>query len=92
MLVRSEAWSHIILQEQSSLPRTDIETFRASVKKWIDYIREYCPNPNAIIILPMNWAYEGDSENFTNLNNTFRRNYLDVAREPGVLVCPVAMA
>ena len=33
MLVRSEAWSHIILQEQSSLPRTDIETFRANVKQ-----------------------------------------------------------
>lgn len=92
MLVRSEAWSHIILQEQSSLPRTDIETFRASVKKWIDYIREYCPNPNAIIILPMNWAYEGDWENFTSFNDTFRRNYLDVARELGVVVCPVAMA
>ena len=92
MLVRSDAWSHIILQEQSSLPRTDVETFRASVKKWIDYIREYCPNPNAIIILPMNWAYAGDWNNFTSYNDTFNRNYLDVARELGVVVCPVARA
>lgn len=92
MLVRSDAWSHIILQEQSSLPRTDVETFRASVKKWIDYIREYCPNPNAIIILPMNWAYAGDWENFTSYNDTFSRNYMDVARELGVVVCPVARA
>lgn len=92
MLVRSEAWSHIILQEQSALPRTDVETFRASVKKWIDYIREYCPNPNAVVILPMNWAYAGDWENFTSFNDTFNRNYLDVARELGVVVCPVACA
>ncbi len=41
MLVRSEAWSHIILQEQSSLPRTDVETFRANVKRGVDYIRGY---------------------------------------------------
>lgn len=92
MLVRTEAWSHIILQEQSALPRTNIETFRANVKQWVDYIREYCPNPNAIIILPMNWAYSGDWENFTAFNKMFNDNYLDVARDLGVTICPVAMA
>ncbi len=92
MMVRSDAWSHIILQEQSSLPRTDVETFRASVKKWVDYIREYCPNPNAIIIVPMNWAYSGDWTNFTAYNNTFLKNYQSVARELGVTLCPVARA
>ncbi|MCM1518993.1 MAG: hypothetical protein NC117_10165 [Pseudoflavonifractor sp.] len=92
MLVRSEAWSHIILQEQSSLPRTDVETFRASVKQWIAYIREYCPNPNAVIILPMNWAYSGDWGNYTAYNAIFNANYADVARELGVVVCPVADA
>ena len=84
MLVRSEAWSHIILQEQSSLPRTNVESFRASVKKWVDYIREFCPNPNAIVIIPMNWAYSGDWSNFTDFNNKFLENYLSVARELGV--------
>ncbi len=92
MLIRNEAWSHIILQEQSALPRTNIETFRTNVKEWIDYIREYCPNPNAIIILPMNWAYSGDWENFTDFNSKFNNNYLDVARDLGVVICPVAMA
>lgn len=92
MLIRTDAWSHIILQEQSALPRTNIETFRANVKQWVDYIREYCPNPNAIIILPMNWAYSGDWENFSAFNKIFNDNYLDVARDLGVTICPVAMA
>ena len=92
MLVRSEAWSHIILQEQSSLPRTDIETFRANVKRWVDYIRDYCPNPNAIIIVPVNWAYSGDWENYTAFNSTFVKNYQDVALDLGVTLCPVGVA
>ena len=92
MLVRSEAWSHIILQEQSSLPRTDIETFRANVKRWVDYIRDYCPNPNAIIIVPINWAYSGDWENYTAFNSTFVKNCQDVALDLGVTLCPVGVA
>ena len=92
MLVRSEAWSHIILQEQSSLPRTDVETFRANVKRWVDYIRDYCPNPNAIIIVPINWAYSGDWENYTAFNSTFVKNYQDVALDLGVTLCPVGVA
>ena len=92
MLVRSEAWSHIILQEQSSLPRTDIETFRANVKRWVDYIREYCPNPNAIIIVPINWAYSGDWANYTAFNSTFVKNCQDVALDLGVTLCPVGVA
>ncbi len=92
MLVRSEAWSHIILQEQSSLPRTSIETFRANVKRWVDYIREYCPNPNAIIIVPINWAYSGDWTNYTAFNSTFLKNYQDVALDLGVTLCPVGLA
>ena len=92
MLVRSEAWSHIILQEQSSLPRTDIETFRANVKRWVDYIRDYCPNPNAIIIVPVNWAYSGDWANYTAFNATFVKNYQDVALDLGVTLCPVGVA
>ena len=92
MLVRSEAWSHIILQEQSSLPRTNIESFRANVKRWVDYIREYCPNPNAIIIVPVNWAYSGDWANYTAFNSTFVKNYQDVALDLGVTLCPVGVA
>ena len=92
MLVRSEAWSHIILQEQSSLPRTNIESFRANVKRWVDYIREYCPNPNAIIIVPINWAYSGDWANYTAFNSTLVKNYQDVALDLGVTLCPVGVA
>ena len=92
MLVRSQPWSHIILQEQSSLPRTDVETFRANVKQWVDYIRAYCPNPNAVIILPINWAYSGDWENYTRFNQIFVANYVDVARDLGVTLCPVGVA
>lgn len=92
MMVRSDAWSHIILQEQSALPRTSLETFRVNVGRWVEYIREYCPNPNAVIILPVNWAYAGDWDNFSAYNKTFLENYTDVASEYGVVVCPVAAA
>ena len=92
MMVRSEAWSHIILQEQSSLPRTGVETFRANVKKWVEYIRANCPNPNAVIIVPVNWAYSGDWSNYTEYNRQLLANYRDVARELGVTLCPVAVA
>lgn len=92
MMVRSDAWSHIILQEQTALPRTNLETFRASVKQWVDYIRENCPNPNAVIILPMNWHYAQDWSNFDENNKTLMANYADVAADLGVVVCPVAVA
>lgn len=92
MLIRTEAWSHIILQEQSGLPRTNVESFRSNIKKWVAYIREYCPNTNAIIIVPLNWAYSGDWANFTDFNKTFLDNYLSVARETGVTICPVGVA
>lgn len=92
MVIRSDAWSHIILQEQTALPRTDLETFRASVKKWVNYIRENCPNPNAVIILPMNWHYAQDWSNFKEFNDIMVKNYTDVATELGVVVCPVAVA
>lgn len=92
MMVRSDAWSHIILQEQTALPRTDIETFRKSVRQWVEYIRENCPNPNAVIILPMNWHYAQDWSNFNENNHLLMANYAEVAQELGVVVCPVAVA
>lgn len=92
MLIRSEAWSHIILQEQSALPRTNPETFRANVKQWVEYIREYCPNPNAVILLPVNWAYSSDWTNFSGYNARFMEVYADVAGEFGAVVVPVASA
>lgn len=92
MTIRSDAWSHIILQEQTALPRTNLEDFRASVKQWVEYIRENCPNPNAVIILPMNWHYAQDWSNFDRFNKQMFVNYADVASELGVVVCPVAVA
>lgn len=92
MMIRSEAWSHIILQEQSSLPRTNPETFRNSVAQWMEYIREYCPNPNAVVILPVNWAYSSDWTNFSEYNRQFMDNYAAIAAELGAVVCPVASA
>lgn len=92
MMIRSEAWSHIILQEQSSLPRTSPETFRKSVAQWMEYIREYCPNPNAVVIIPVNWAYSSDWSNFSDYNKRFLDVYSDIASELGCVVCPVAAA
>ena len=92
MMVRSQPWTHIILQEQSSLPRTNFTKFRENIRKWVSYIRDNCPNPNAIIIMPVNWAYYGDWTNFTAFNNTFISNYMAVAKEFGIVVCPVVNA
>lgn len=92
MMIRSDAWSHIILQEQSSLPRTNPETFRNSVAQWIEYIRENCPNPNAVILIPVNWAYSSDLDNFNSYNNRFLEVYTEVATELGAVVVPVAAA
>ena len=92
MMVRSDAWSHIILQEQTALPRTSFDQFRACVEKWVNYIRENCPNPNAVIILPMNWHYAQDWSNFDTNNHILMTNYTRVAAELGVIVCPVAYA
>lgn len=90
MLVRSEAWTHIILQEQTAKPRTNFAGFRKSVIRWVEYIRQNCPNPNAVIILPMNWAYNTDP--FTEFNASFLKNYSDLAQELGLVVCPVGLA
>ncbi|MBD5338386.1 MAG: DUF4886 domain-containing protein [Bacteroides sp.] len=92
MMIRSDAWSHIILQEQSSLPRTQPETFRNSVAQWMDYIRQYCPNPDAVVIIPVNWAYSSDLDNFSAYNNRFLEVYTDIASELGAVVVPVAAA
>ncbi len=91
MMVRSEAWTHIILQEQSATPRTNIKEFRESVRMWKAYIRENCPNPNAQIIIPMNWAYN-DWTTFKANNKILLDNYLTVAQEQGVTICPVGLA
>ena len=92
MMVRSAAWSHIILQEQSALSRTDPETFLSNLRKWVEYIRENCPNPYAIIIVPVNWPYSNDWENYSNYSKTFAANYKRAAQELGVSICPVGDA
>ncbi len=91
MMVRSEAWTHIVLQEQSATPRTNLKEFRESVRMWKEYIRANCPNPNAVIIIPMNWAYN-DWGTFKENNKTLYDNYMTVAQEQGVTICPVGLA
>ena len=90
-VVATTPWTHIILQEQSGLPRTDFDAFRANVQTWVNYIHESCPNPNVEIILPINWAYSNDESYQTN-NNTLIANYESVAQEFGLSLCPVAVA
>ena len=91
MLVRTAAWTHIILQEQTARPRTNFAGFRSSIKAWVEYIRTNCPNPQAVIILPVNWAYNTDTE-FTKSNAEMLSNYRLVAQEFGVVLCPVGVA
>lgn len=88
-----DSWTHIILQEKSTLPRTQFASFRENVRTWVQYIREHCPNPNAIIIVPMNWALNTNSfADFTTQNATLYANHEALARELGVTICPVGYA
>lgn len=91
MLVRKQAWSHIILQEQTALPRTDFATFRANVERWVKYIRTEGGNPNAVIIVPVNWAYN-NWNSFSADNEQFREAYYKMAQELGVTITPVGLA
>lgn len=90
MLVRTNAYTHIILQEQTAKPRTNLAGFRESVKKWVKYIREEGANPNAHIIIPINWAYN-DYSTFTQFNADFVANYKLIAEEFGVTITPVGI-
>lgn len=89
--IRSQAWTHIILQEQSDKPLTNYSDFLASVQLWVNYIRAYCPNPNARIILFMNWPYT-DASDFSGDMNTLWNNYMSVAVATGISVIPVGKA
>jgi len=89
--IRSQAWTHIILQEQSDKPLTNYADFLASVKLWVAYIRANCPNPNARIILDMNWPYT-DAVDFEGDMARLWNNYMMAAAETGVSVFPVGKA
>lgn len=92
-LVVSQPWDIIILQEQSSLPRVMPETLLESVKLWKKYIMANCPNPQAEIIVPMNWAYSGEWDTFKEESKKLHKSFVNVARDiPGVRVCPVGDA
>ena len=91
LTVRSQAWTHIILQEQSDKPLTDAADFRESVILWKNYIKNNCPNPNAKIILAMNWAYV-DATDFSQKTSTLYATYMSIAKELGISVCPIGNA
>ena len=90
-VVASVAWTHIILQEQSSLPRTNLSEFYSNVQTWVTYIHANCPNEDVQIILPINWAYSDDADFVTN-NATLIANYQAVADDFNLVLCPVAIA
>ena len=48
-MIKLKPWTHIILQEQTDRPRVEYEDFRESVGKWVDFIRNNCPNPHAAV-------------------------------------------
>lgn len=91
MVIRSKPWTHIILQEQSSKPLTDPADFLQSVKMWIEYIKTHCPNPDAEIILTMNWAYQ-EAADFAGDTKNLYKNYRAAAKELDITLCPVGNA
>lgn len=89
--VRNHAWTHIVLQEQSRLPRANFEWFREAVHQWVDYIRRNCPNRDVQIILAMNWGYSTQFDKYTEQNDALYRNCLALAQECGITLCPVGL-
>lgn len=91
--VRTHPWTHIVLQEQSRLPRANYEWFRASVHNWVDYIRRNCPNPDVQIFLTMNWGYNNafDGGKYAEQNDILYRNCLALAQECGITLVPVGL-
>lgn len=90
-VVAGEVWTHIILQEQSVLPKNNFTQFRANVKLWVDYIRANCPNPQVVIILPVNWPLTTETD-YQATAATLIANYRLVAQEFGLVLCPVCEA
>ncbi len=91
-MIRMRPWTHIVLQEQTEKPRKNFEGFRESVRKWVNFIRTSCPNPNAIIILPVNWPLLNDTDNLYAFSKILQDNYRKVAQEFGVVIAPVGQA
>lgn len=91
-MIKSQPWTHIILQEQTERPRKNFELFRECVSRWVTFIRENCPNPQAVILLPVNWALRGDFNQYRQMNAILEENYRKVARETGVVLVPVGEA
>lgn len=92
-LIATTEFTHIVLQEQSSRPLTEFAAFRASVIRWVQYIRQHGKNPSATIILPVNWAYNTETAEVYAANNAaLMANYAAVAQELGLVLCPMAQA
>lgn len=64
---------------------------KTSVQDWVNYIKNNCPNPDAKVILYLNWPYT-DSSDFDGDMLTLFNNYKAVARDLGVLVYPAGKA
>lgn len=90
-MVRTHPWTHIVLQDQSRLPRANFEWFRESIHNWVDYIRRNCPNRDVQIILTMNWAYNNDWDKYSENNEILYRNCLALAQECGITLVPVGL-
>lgn len=92
-LALSGDWNYIILQEQSALPRQCPEILMESVKLWKHALLKASVQHQPVLILPMNWAYSDDWNQFEKSSEQLERSYLNVCREiPGVKICPVGLA
>lgn len=89
--VRTHPWTHIVLQEQSRLPRINFEWFSIAVHLWVDYIRRNCPNHDVQILLQMNWAYNWDWEKYGEQNEVLYRNCLALAQECNITLVPIGL-
>ena len=91
-LVCSRPWTHIVLQEQSLKPLYDPEGFAASVHRWVEFIRDLCPNHEVEILLVVNFPRATLWNDYARIQQIISHNSLVVAHREGIRLSPIGTA
>ena len=84
-LWRTGGFSHLVLQEQSTLPIKGRQRFHENVRLFAGLLKE---TPEKRLWLYSTWCRKGEPENQSVLDNAYR----DIAEEAGATVIPVGPA
>lgn len=91
-LVASYPWTHVVLQEQLIVPMYDAADYASVVGRWVEYIRQNCPNPDVQVIVVGNWPLAMLWEDYDLACGMMQNNTRVAALRCGARVCPVGEA